>query len=171
MLFASATFLYSFLPVFLAAYYVTPRRFRSLTLALASYVFYGWWRPDFLILMAVSTIVDYTAGARIHAAQARGTRGKPWLWLSLVTNLGLLAYFKYANFGIDTLNQALRSVGSTPVHWPRIVLPVGISFYTFQTLSYTVDVYRRTTPPVGRFRDFMCYVAMFPQLVAGPIVR
>ncbi|MFT5052095.1 MAG: alginate O-acetyltransferase complex protein AlgI [Chlamydiales bacterium] len=171
MLFASATFLYYFLPAFLAAYYLTPVRFRSLTLAVASYVFYGWWRPDFLILMAVSTIVDYTAGARVHRARSRGERGKPWLLLSLVTNLGLLAYFKYANFGIDTLNQLLMTAGSSPLSWTTVVLPVGISFYTFQTLSYTVDVYRGTTPPVGRFRDFMCYVAMFPQLVAGPIVR
>jgi len=171
MLFASATFLYFFLPAFLGAYYLTPRRFRSLTLALASYVFYGWWRPDFLILMAVSTIVDYTAGGRIHLARQRGERGKPWLWLSLVTNLGLLAYFKYANFGIETLNHLLQVAESAPITWTRVILPVGISFYTFQTLSYTVDVYRGTTPPVGRFRDFMCYVAMFPQLVAGPIVR
>ncbi len=171
MLFASATFLYFFLPAFLVAYYATPRRFRSLTLAAVSYVFYGWWRPDFLILMAVSTVVDYTAGQRIHVARQRGERGKPWLMLSLFTNLGLLAYFKYANFGIETLNNLLAESGTDPISWTHIILPVGISFYTFQTLSYTVDVYRGTTPPVGRFRDFMCYVAMFPQLVAGPIVR
>jgi alginate O-acetyltransferase complex protein AlgI len=171
MLFASATFLYAFLPAFLLAYYATPRTWRSFTLALASYVFYGWWRPDFLILMAVSTLVDFSAGARIHAARASGQRGKRWLALSLVCNLGLLAYFKYANFGVDTLNDLLVAMGSQPLEWARVILPVGISFYTFQTLSYTVDVYRGTTPPVGRFRDFMCYVAMFPQLVAGPIVR
>ncbi len=171
MLFASATFLYAFLPAFLGAYYLTPRRFRSLTLALGSYVFYGWWRPDFLLLMLVSTVVDFTAGSRIGSERARGGRGKPWLLLSLATNLGLLGYFKYANFGVETLNELLVSMDVEPVAWTSVVLPVGISFYTFQTLSYTVDVYRGTTPPVGRFIDFMCYVAMFPQLVAGPIVR
>ena len=121
--------------------------------------------------MAVSTVVDYTAGSRIYAQRQRGGRGRGWLWVSLVTNLGLLGYFKYANFGVETLNQLLGGLGATPVSWTRVVLPVGISFYTFQTLSYTVDVYRGTTRPVERFRDFMCYVAMFPQLVAGPIVR
>ncbi|MFT7676182.1 MAG: alginate O-acetyltransferase complex protein AlgI [Planctomycetota bacterium] len=171
MLFASATFLYYFLPAFLALYYLTPRGARSFTLAIASYVFYGWWRPDFLILMLVSTLVDFTAGERVHRARQRDEKGKPWLVLSLCTNLGLLAYFKYANFGIETLNSLLGATGQDPIVWTAVVLPVGISFYTFQTLSYTVDVYRGTTPPVARFRDFMCYVAMFPQLVAGPIVR
>ena len=171
MLFASATFLYYFLPAFLALYYLTPRRGRSFTLALASYVFYGWWRPDFLVLMLVSTVVDHTAGGKIARARGRGERGKPWLWLSLVVNLGLLSYFKYANFGVDSFNRILGAFGSEPVSWTRVILPVGISFYTFQTMSYTIDVYRGVSKPVRQFRDFMCYVAMFPQLVAGPIVR
>ncbi len=171
MLFASATFLYYFLPLFLAVYYLTPKGARSFTLAFASYVFYGWWRPDFLILMLVSTVVDFTVGGRISNARARGERGKAWLLVSLFTNLGLLAYFKYANFGVETLNALMATWGAAPIPWTKIILPVGISFYTFQTLSYSVDVYRGTTPPVARFRDFLCYVAMFPQLVAGPIVR
>ena len=171
MVFASSIFLYYFLPVFLVLYYLSPRGLKSYTLALTSYVFYGWWRPDFVILMLVSTLVDFTAGRRICAARARGERGKPWLLASLVVNLGLLAYFKYANFGIDTLNTLLAGFDVAPLHWTRIILPVGISFYTFQTLSYTIDVYRDSAPPVRSFRDFMCYVAMFPQLVAGPIVR
>ena len=86
-------------------------------------------------------------------------------------NLGLLAYFKYANFGIETLNSILVANGGTPLEWTKVILPVGISFYTFQTLSYTVDVYRRDAEPVRQFRDFACYVALFPQLIAGPIVR
>ncbi|MFT5051405.1 MAG: alginate O-acetyltransferase complex protein AlgI [Chlamydiales bacterium] len=171
MLFASATFLYYFLPAFLAVYYLTPRGARSFTLAIASYLFYGWWRPDFLILMLTSTLVDFSAGAGIQRARERGASGKPWLLLSLFTNLGLLAYFKYANFGIESLNALLGATGNTPIAWTQVVLPVGISFYTFQTLSYSVDVYRGTSKPVQRFRDFLCYVAMFPQLVAGPIVR
>jgi alginate O-acetyltransferase complex protein AlgI len=171
MLFASGVFLHYFLPAFLILYFLSPRWARAYTIALASYVFYGWWRPDFLILMLVSTVVDYTAGARIHALRARGERGKPWLLVSLATNLGLLGYFKYANFGIGTLDALLQSFGREPITWAAVVLPVGISFYTFQTLSYTIDIYRGTSTPVRHFRDFMCYVSMFPQLVAGPIVR
>ena len=168
MLFTSATFLQYFLPAFLALYYVTPKGARSFTIAIASYLFYGWWRPDFLALMFVSTIVDFTAGARIARAGPRTREARRWVWVSLTVNLGLLAYFKYANFGVETLNALL---GSDSITWTKVVLPVGISFYTFQTLSYTIDVYRGTSQPVARFRDFMCYVAMFPQLVAGPIVR
>ncbi len=173
MVFADRFFLYYFLPVFLALYFLSPRRMKSITLALASYVFYGWWRPDFVILMWISTVVDFTCGQRISKAQEspEGGRGKGWLWLSVVLNLGLLAYFKYANFGVDTLNTLLQSAGFETLEWTKVILPVGISFYTFQTMSYTIDVYRGSSKPVKSFRDFACYVAMFPQLVAGPIVR
>ncbi|MEM8712802.1 MAG: MBOAT family protein [Planctomycetota bacterium] len=171
MVFASGIFLYFFLPVFLAVYYLLPRKWRSLWIATASYVFYGWWRPDFVILMWVSTVVDYTCGKRIHAGHAEDRSGKPWLWLSLLTNLGLLAYFKYFNFGVDTLNAIFRAWEGPVLDVAKVVLPVGISFYTFQTLSYTIDVYWKRAKPVRSFMDFMCYVALFPQLVAGPIVR
>ena len=171
MVFASSIFLYYFLPAFLAVYYLTPRGLRSYTLSAASYVFYGWWRPDFCLLMITSTIVDFSAGRGIVRAHDRGVRGKPWLLLSICVNLGLLAYFKYANFGIDTLNHLLGATGSEKISWPHVVLPVGISFYTFQTMSYTIDVYRGVAKPVRGFGDFLCYVSMFPQLVAGPIVR
>jgi len=171
MIFASAIFLYAFLPIFLAAYYLSPRRVKSFTIAVASYVFYGWWRPDFVILMLISTVVDFACGKLIVRARAAGGRGRRWVVLSCVVNLGLLGYFKYANFGVDTLNSILAEFGQGPFEWTEVILPVGISFYTFQTLSYTIDVYRDVSPPVRSFRDFMCYVAMFPQLVAGPIVR
>ena len=171
MIFASGAFLYWFLPAFLAAYYVSPQRVRSVVIAVASYVFYGWWRPDFVGLMLISTVVDFTCGRRIVQGREAGVSGRRWLLLSVVVNLGLLAYFKYANFGIESLNALLAGFGAEEVTWTAVVLPVGISFYTFQTMSYTIDVYRGAAPPVRRFRDFMCYVAMFPQLVAGPIVR
>jgi alginate O-acetyltransferase complex protein AlgI len=171
MVFSSTVFLFAFLPVFLAIYYATPGRYRAFVIAIASYLFYGWWRPDFVVLMWISTVVDYVAGGQISNARERGERGKRWLLLSIATNLGLLGYFKYANFGIDTLNAALLSADASPLEWSEVILPVGISFYTFQTMSYTIDVYRDTAPKVRSFRDFMCYVAMFPQLVAGPIVR
>jgi len=171
VIFASSIFLYAFLPGFLALYYLSPKSLRAITIAVASYVFYGWWRPDFVILMLVSTVVDYSCGKWIVRDRERGSRGKRWVVLSCIVNLGLLGYFKYANFGIDTVNSILVEFGSEPVEWTKVVLPVGISFYTFQTLSYTIDVYRKVSPPVRCFRDFMCYVALFPQLVAGPIVR
>ncbi|MEM6674149.1 MAG: MBOAT family protein [Planctomycetota bacterium] len=171
MLFTSGIFLQYFLPLFLAIYFASPARYRAWVIAAFSYVFYGWWRPDFVLLMWVSTVVDFNCGKRIERDRDAGGSGKRWVWLSCVANLGLLAYFKYANFGIDTLNAILAKADVGPVQWTEIILPVGISFYTFQTLSYTVDVYRRQAEPVKSFRDFACYVSMFPQLVAGPIVR
>lgn len=171
MIFASSVFLYYFLPLFLVVYYLSPSSFKSYAIALFSYVFYGWWRPDFVILMLVSTVVDYSCGRGIMRDRASGTRGKRWVAASAITNLTLLGYFKYANFGIDSFNHIFRYFGISPIAWPEIVLPIGISFYTFQTMSYTIDVYRGTSPPVRNFRDFMCYVALFPQLIAGPIVR
>ena len=171
MVFSSSIFLYWFLPFFLAAYYLTPRRGRSLTLSLASFLFYGWWRPDFVVLMLISTVVDYRAGIAITAARENGLRGRGWLLFSMVVNLGLLSYFKYANFAVDSANQVLASVGFEAVQWTAVVLPIGISFYTFQTMSYTIDVYRGVAARQTRFVDFMSYVVMFPQLVAGPIVR
>ncbi len=171
MVFASGIFLYFFLPTFLGLYYLAPKRGKAFVIAISSYVFYGWWRPDFVILMWISTVVDFYCGKAITRARAEKRRGKRWVWLSCCVNLGLLGYFKYFNFGVDTLNAIFVEFGAEPWSVMEIVLPVGISFYTFQTLSYTIDVYRGTANPVSRFRDFMCYVALFPQLVAGPIVR
>ncbi|MCA8973051.1 MAG: membrane-bound O-acyltransferase family protein, partial [Planctomycetes bacterium] len=124
-----------------------------------------------MLLMLVSTVVDFVCGKRIVAGRAEGKDPRLWVWVSCCLNLGLLGYFKYANFGVETLNALLAQGGFHEVAWTKVVLPVGISFYTFQTLSYTIDVYRGQAEPVKSFMDFMCYVAMFPQLVAGPIVR
>ncbi|MCL4131847.1 UNVERIFIED_CONTAM: hypothetical protein GTU68_015912, partial [Idotea baltica] len=156
VVFGSSVFLYVFLPIFLALYYLAPKKGRNLFVALASYVFYGWWRPDFVSLMLISTVLDFTCGKRIVAAQQSGGKGKRWLLLSITVN---------------SLNAILASFGVDSIGWTTVILPVGISFYTFQTLSYTIDVYRGHAEKVRRFTDFMCYVAMFPQLVAGPIVR
>ncbi|MEE9394514.1 MAG: MBOAT family protein [Planctomycetota bacterium] len=171
MVFADHIFLYAFLPAFLVLYAVSPRSLRSLTIALGSYLFYGWWRPDFVVLMLFSTAVDYTSGGKIAAARARGETGKAWMTFSIVINLILLAYFKYANFGLETLNHLLVSADQGHLEWAKVILPVGISFYTFQTMSYSIDVYRGDAKPVDSFPDFMAYVALFPQLIAGPIVR
>ena len=171
MLFTDNVFLYYFLPLVLCVYYAMPKGGKAWVLALSSYFFYGWWRPDFVLLMWFSTVVDFSAGRGIERDKNNGARGKRWVVLSLCVNLGLLAYFKYANFGVDTLNSMLLANGMGTLSWAKVILPVGISFYTFQTLSYTVDVYRGDAEPVDKFRDFACYVALFPQLVAGPIVR
>lgn len=171
MVFASGVFLYVFLPLFLLIYFVAPRSARSFIIAAASYVFYGWWRPDFVLLILASTVIDYVCGGSIARARERGRKGRRWLLTSLTANLGLLAYFKYANFGVETLNGILTSQGVDAIEWTAVVLPAGISFYTFQTISYSIDIYTGRSVPVRRFGDIMCYVALFPQLIAGPIVR
>ena len=181
MVFSSHLFLFWFLPVALGLYYLSPRRTRHLTLTLLSYVFYGWENPFFCPLLLFSTAIDYLAGLRIEAARAvegPGTvgnrRARLWLLVSLVTNLGLLGFFKYFNFGLDSWNGLARATGfdaGVIDSALRVTLPLGISFYTFQSLSYSIDVYRGRVRAIRSFVDFACYVSMFPQLVAGPIVR
>ena len=173
MLFNSPEFLL-FLPIVFGLYwFVTQRNLKAqnLLLLVASYVFYGWWDWRFLGLIALSTIVDFLVGIRIEEAPDTA-RKKRWLWVSLAVNLGILGYFKYANFFIENWITAWDSLGVT-MHAStlQVILPVGISFYTFQTLSYSIDIYRgnlkATRDPVA----FGAFVSFFPQLVAGPIER
>ena len=171
MVFSSNTFLFLFLPIFLLIYYLSSRKLRSLIIALGSYIFFGWWRLDYLALILLSTILDYFCGNAIHKAKLEGHKGKAFLLLSVISNLALLAYFKYFNFGIDSLNSILSSFGVQNLAVWNVILPIGISFYTFQTMSYTIDIYMKKAEPVNNFTDFMAYVALFPQLIAGPIVR
>ncbi len=143
---------------------------KSATLLL-SLVFYAWWDVWYLSLIGGSAVVDYLAGARIFASDDPRTRRR-WLSLSLVCNLGLLGAFKYGHFAVQNL-ASIGSLFGVEADWnfARWAIPVGISFYTFQTLSYSIDIYRRNLQPAATFRDFFLYVAFFPQLVAGPIVR
>jgi alginate O-acetyltransferase complex protein AlgI len=171
MIFASPIFLFFFLPLVLLAYYAFPRAARNAVLLLASYAFYAWWRVDFAVLMVASSLVDYFAGLAMSRAGATAVQRKIALLASLCCNLGLLGFFKYANFGIDTLNALLAAGGHGQIEWTRVLLPVGISFYTFQTMSYSIDVYRRRVEPTRDLLTFGTYVSLFPQLVAGPIVR
>jgi alginate O-acetyltransferase complex protein AlgI len=166
LVFASFLFLCWFLPVFLPVYFAAPVRWRNLTLTIASFVFYGWWRPQYVLLMLLSIGIDYVA-ARAMGEPGSGRHRKLWIWFSVVTNLGLLGWFKYANLFVDTWNE----VTPWPLAWEQILLPVGISFFTFQSMSYTIDVYRGDVKPERSFLDLLCFVSMFPQLVAGPIVR
>ncbi len=148
----------------------TPWRVGKAFLVVASYIFYGAFEPWYCLLLLSSTLIDFEAARRIHTGSSRSVRRR-WLIASLALNLGLLAIFKYADFGIENLNQFLAWLGIEPlplVHW---LLPIGISFYTFQTLSYTIDVYRGRQKPTDDFTAFALYVAFFPQLVAGPIER
>ncbi len=189
MVFSSQVFLFWFLPAALAVYYMLPHRGKHLALTLFSYVFYGWANPYFVFLMLASTLIDYLAGlAQAHdglrgwrqpirvlpADQPRSRRQKAALIVSLATNLTLLGFFKYFNFGVTNYNAAMNLLGLQKLIWDtamRITLPLGISFYTFQSMSYSIDVYRGQARAMANFLDFACYVSMFPQLVAGPIIR
>lgn len=171
MVFSSHIFLYGFLPAFLAAYALSPKRWKTLTITIASYVFYGWARPSWVVLMFASTVLDFCAGRMIGRDQARGLRGGRWLALSVTGQLLLLGWFKYANFGVAVVNDVLAASGGDALAWEAVLLPAGISFYTFATMSYTIDVYRRHVAPARSILDFLCFVSLFPHLVAGPIVR
>jgi alginate O-acetyltransferase complex protein AlgI len=170
VIFNSVTFLI-FLAIAVGLYWLLPRRPRLWMLFLASLTFYGFWRVEFLPVMLASTLVDYAAARAIHASDDPRRR-RVLLGLSLVVNLGLLFYFKYLIFFASNGAGLLRSIGFDvgDPHW-NIILPLGISFYTFQTISYTVDVYRRLIKPEREFVVYACYVTFFPQLVAGPILR
>mgnify|MGYP005622661149 CR=1 FL=1 len=140
-------------------------------LLVSSYVFYGWWDWRFLSLIAFSTIIDYAVGLRIESTQQQFIK-KKWLYLSIGVNLGLLGIFKYFNFFIDSWVTAFSAFGYEMSPYSlRIILPVGISFYTFQTLSYSIDIYRGKLKPTNDFVAFATFVSFFPQLVAGPIER
>ncbi|MCA9510912.1 MAG: MBOAT family protein [Myxococcales bacterium] len=170
MLFNSIDFAI-FFPLVYLAYWQLGRRAQNVLLLVASYVFYGWWDWRFLGLIAFSSALDYGVGLALADAESPRRR-RALLAVSLLANLGLLGFFKYCNFFIDTAADALRLLGYEPsMHALAIVLPVGISFYTFQTLSYTIDLYRRQIPVERDAIAFFSFVAFFPQLVAGPIER
>lgn len=166
MLFSSITFLYCFLPCVLLVYFVVPDRLKNFTLLAASLIFYGWGEPKYLVFMLLSVTQSYIAALLVE--RFRGKKlAKLALALSAVASLGLLAYCKYADFFIENFN----AVTGLSVPLLKVALPVGISFYTFQILSYVVDVYRGDVPAQRNFIDLAMYIAMFPQLIAGPIVR
>ncbi|MEQ8809655.1 MAG: hypothetical protein RIE59_11355 [Imperialibacter sp.] len=173
MLFNSIEFLL-FLPVVFALYWFVfgkSLRLQNVVLMVASYVFYGWWDWRFLSLIFLSTVVDFITGLRIDAAQQQQTK-KNWLTVSLVFNLGLLGFFKYYNFFVSSWIEMFSQMGIYMDPWTmNIVLPVGISFYTFQTMSYSLDIYYGRLQPTKNFVNFAAFVSFFPQLVAGPIER
>jgi len=170
MLFNSLTFLV-FLAVVLGLYYSLTHRAQNLLLVLASYVFYGAWDWRFLALLWISTVVDYLCALKLAQSQHQPTR-RAYMAISVATNLGILGFFKYCNFFVESFADLVGLFGiEANVSLLHVVLPVGISFDTFQTLSYTIDVYRQQISPTRNMIDFAVYVAYFPQLVAGPIER
>lgn len=190
MVFSSHLFIFYFLTLVLVLYYSIPlRRFRAGMLASVSYVFYGWANPPWALIMFASTIVDYFCGlALLRLAGLQREPGGRWPCIpssnprtramraiviaSISANLALLAFFKYYNFTEDNLNRlALALGGHSWLPVLQVVLPVGISFYTFKSMSYCIDVYRGDAPPMSNFIDFNCFEALFPDLVAGPIIR
>ncbi len=186
MVFSSVIFLYAFLPAILVLYFVTPRRGRNALLLIGSLFFYTWGEQLLVFVMLTSTAVDYVCGLVIYRQfdpgdlesgnlpEQRTRRQKAALLSSIIVNLLLLGVFKYFNFAIDNYNAFMTWAGLehlAALDMVRIVFPLGISFYTFQSMSYTIDVYRGQTPADRNFINFACYVTMFPQLIAGPIVR
>ncbi len=173
MLFNSYIFILLFLPIVLAAWWSLARwpQIRLGFLVASSYLFYGWWHWEFTLLLLASTLIDYYVGLGIHASQSKRAKGL-WLSVSLISNLGMLGYFKYCGFFAQSINGLLDAFRfGTPLNVPEIILPVGISFYTFQTLTYSIDLYRGDVKPARSLMHFAAYVSMFPQLIAGPIVR
>lgn len=172
MIFSSVSFLFAFLPVVILSYYgqfmLCRNQLRNLVLLLFSYLFYLVGAPDFFLVLAGSTLFDYAMGRLMGTP---GSLKRLWLALSVGINLGLLAWFKYANFMVAQSAGYLVGIGIDMSAWQAVVLPVGISFFTFQKLSYTIDVYLGRCRPIANIIDFAMYVALFPQLVAGPIVR
>lgn len=171
MIFSTNLFLFLFLPVFLLVYYTTPVRYRSWTILIGSYSFYAWWRVDFLALFIAVTLWNYLFGLRIAQSEFKSTIAKRYLAVGITGNLLTLAYFKYANFGITSVNAAMTQLGLDPWLVTHVILPIGISFYIFQAISYIIDVYRQDTPPTKNLIDFAAFIALFPQLIAGPVLR
>jgi len=184
MVFSTYLFLFAFLPAVLLGYYALPglikpfgpsveliSRSRNSFLLVMSYLFYGWWNPWFILLMLFVTAVNYACGLAISRPGV-SARGRFWgVTAAVVISLSTLGFFKYWMFFQTNLNHVLASLGADGLRVLQITLPIGISFYVFHCLSYTVDVYRGTAPPARSFPDFACYIALFPQLVAGPIIR
>ncbi len=170
MVFSSNLFLFAFLPLFLVLYYLTPFKFKSALILLFSYGFYAWWRPDFLLLLVAVSAGSYGFALAIDASKDEVRRYR-LLFVAVALNLMTLAYFKYANFGVESLNHALLALGFQKFEFAHVLLPIGLSFYIFHAISYLVDIYRREAPPARNLIDFSAFIALFPHLVAGPVLR
>jgi alginate O-acetyltransferase complex protein AlgI len=170
MVFSSIVFLLFFLPIFLAVYYLTPNKYQNYIVLVASIFFYAWGAPKFVFILLGSVVVTFYLVKWMHLTKQKKKKNII-LFLSIFINLGFLIYFKYANFFIENVNDILLQFGMQPYNWVKIALPIGISFYTFQTITYAIDVYRKIHDPLNKLSDYTLYIIMFPQLIAGPIIR
>lgn len=173
MLFSSTTFLFIFLPVILAVYFVCPKRFRNLVLLIGSLLFYAWGEPRYILVMLATILVNYILALVCASCKEKGkeTGAKAAVIGTVVFSIGMLAFFKYSNFFLSNINGSIGKMAGFSIPLLKIALPLGISFYTFQTLSYTIDVYRGKVKPQRNILNLATYVCLFPQLIAGPIVR
>ena len=172
MVFSSLTFLFAFLPTVLLVNQLCPARYRNYVLLPASCFFYAWGAPRFILVLLGSSALDFGLSRMMgRPGDARQAGRKRLLVLAVAINLAVFLFFKYANFCVEEINHLLSLMGGRQVGWTRVVLPIGISFFTFQKLSYLVDVYRGTVRPARSLVSYMLYVSSFPQLIAGPIVR
>jgi alginate O-acetyltransferase complex protein AlgI len=169
MIFSTSLFLLYFLPFFLIVYYLIDRQYKNWFLLIASVLFYAWGAPKFVFFVMGSVLVDFVIIRQMNLKT--GSWRKGLFWFSVALNLALLLYFKYMNFFVDQFQVMLGWFGSKPADWIKIALPVGISFITFQKLSYTLEVYKKRHPGFEKLQDFALYIFMFPQLLSGPIVR
>ena len=169
MIFSSVFFIFVFLPVVLLAYFLVPKKFKNVVILIASLIFYAWGEPIYIVLMVFSILFNYLSGLEIDDCKERGDvlKGKIAFWMAVGVNLGILGFFKYAGFVVENLNRILPF----DISMPALALPIGISFYTFQTLSYIIDVYKGNVKVQKNVINFGTYISMFPQLIAGPIVR
>jgi alginate O-acetyltransferase complex protein AlgI len=171
MVFSSFTFLFMFLPAFLAVYFLSPGRIKNLVALIGSCVFYAWGAPRILPLLLLGCLIDFCLGRQFANASLSAGRKKALLIFGLLLNVSFLAYFKYANFFVAEFNGLLSLSGIPEFSWKKIALPIGISFYTFHKISYLVDVYNGRAQASRNLIDYLLYIALFPQLVAGPILR
>lgn len=167
MVFSSLIFIFRFLPVFIAVYYITPYKYKNLCILIFSLFFYSFGEPKYFPIMISSIIIDYIVSILIQKNFKNKAKCKVLLLVSIIFNMGILIYFKYANFFIENINLLFKS----SIDKISLTLPLGISFYTFQTLSYTIDVYKRKVEAEKNIIDFGAFVSLFPQLIAGPIVK
>ncbi|MBF9224209.1 MBOAT family O-acyltransferase [Hymenobacter ruricola] len=170
MVFSSTLFLFYFLPGFLLLYYAVPTRFQNAVALLASLGFYAWGGLNFLALFLTSVVLNFVL-IRFMDATPERWKQRIFLILSIVLNVGMLFYFKYANFFLENASAVRSYFGGPALTWEKVVLPIGISFFTFEKLTYTIDVYRGVNKPLKSFWDFLLYIMLFPKMIAGPIVR
>lgn len=170
MVFSSPIFLFYFLPLFLVGYFAVPSRLRNVYATFVSVIFYAWGAPDFIFIFLGSCFADYWIARKLSISESESGR-RVLIWCSSLLNVGLLVYFKYANFLYEQFACVAQSAGFSLSPWHKVALPIGISFFTFHKISYVVDVFRRTSPPARNFGEYLLYITFFPQLIAGPIVR